>query len=138
MKLEIVSPDGILFEGETESVSFPGVAGSFDILPHHAPLIAALKAGTIRFEANDTKRICRGKRRHPIRLRRIKTYDNEWQIKNEVNGFDHVYQRGNRRFIGWFIIYHLAGTLFLVVSVHSLLLLGHGHGDDFLPRPGKK
>ena len=45
MKLEIVSPDGILFEGETESVSFPGVAGSFDILPHHAPLIAALKAG---------------------------------------------------------------------------------------------
>ena len=49
MKLEIVSPDGILFEGETESVSFPGVAG---ILPHHAPLIAALKAGTIRFEAN--------------------------------------------------------------------------------------
>ena len=52
MKLEIVSPDGILFEGETESVSFPGVAGSFDILPHHAPLIAALKAGTIRFEAN--------------------------------------------------------------------------------------
>ena len=49
MKLEIVSPDGILFEGETESVSFPGVAGSFDILPHHAPLIAA---GTIRFEAN--------------------------------------------------------------------------------------
>ena len=70
-------------------------------------------------------------------MRRIKTYDNEWQIKNEVNGFDHVYQRGNRRFIGWFIIYHLAGTLFLVVSVHSLLLLGHGHGDDFLPRPRK-
>ena len=45
MKLEIVSPDGILFEGEAER-------GSFDILPHHAPLIAALKAGTIRFEAN--------------------------------------------------------------------------------------
>ena len=52
MKLELISPDGILFEGETESVSFPGVAGSFDILPHHAPLIAALKTGTIRFEAN--------------------------------------------------------------------------------------
>ena len=50
MKLEIVSPDGILFEGETESVSFPGVAGSFDILPHHAPLIAALKANGKRQE----------------------------------------------------------------------------------------
>ena len=27
MRLEIVSPDGILFEGETERVSFPGTAG---------------------------------------------------------------------------------------------------------------
>ena len=33
MKLEIVSPDGILFEGEAERVSFPGMVGSFDILP---------------------------------------------------------------------------------------------------------
>ena len=37
MKLEIVSPDGILFEGEAERVSFPGTAGSFDILPHSCP-----------------------------------------------------------------------------------------------------
>ena len=43
--MEIVSPDGILFEGEAERVSFPGAAGSFDILPHHAPLIAALRQG---------------------------------------------------------------------------------------------
>lgn len=50
MKLEIVSPDGMLFEGEVEQISFPGVAGSFDILPHHAPLIAALREGTIRYE----------------------------------------------------------------------------------------
>lgn len=55
MRLEIIAPDGILFEGETGSVSLPGAAGSFDILPHHAPLIAALKAGTIRFEANGKK-----------------------------------------------------------------------------------
>lgn len=52
MKLEIVSPEGVLFEGEARSVSFPGIAGAFDVLPHHAPLIAALKAGTIRFEVN--------------------------------------------------------------------------------------
>lgn len=52
MRLEIVSPDGILFEGEAEYVSFPGIAGSFDILPHHAPLIAALGKGSIRFEVN--------------------------------------------------------------------------------------
>ena len=50
MTLEIVSPNGILFKGEAEHVSLPGVAGSFDILPHHAPLIAALCPGTIRYE----------------------------------------------------------------------------------------
>ena len=79
MKLEIVSPDGILFEGETESVSFPGVAGSFDILPHHAPIDSSVEGGydpvrgkRQKTRTNDTKRIRRGKRRHPIRLRRIK------------------------------------------------------------------
>ena len=52
MKLEIIAPDGILFEGEIEAATFPGIAGSFDILPHHAPLIAALGAGVIRYEEN--------------------------------------------------------------------------------------
>ena len=55
MKLEIVSPDGILFEGETESVSFPGVAGSFDILPHHAPLIA-VRSGSRQTAKDKNKR----------------------------------------------------------------------------------
>ena len=57
MRLEIVSPDGILFEGEAERVSFPGTAGSFDILPHHAPLIAALRQGTIQYEHDGKKGI---------------------------------------------------------------------------------
>lgn len=50
MRLEIVSPDGILFKGEIDKASFPGLAGSFDILPHHAPMIAALGIGVIRYE----------------------------------------------------------------------------------------
>lgn len=50
MKLEIISPDGLLFDGEIEFASFPGTVGSFDILPHHAPLIAALGQGVIRYE----------------------------------------------------------------------------------------
>ncbi len=52
MELEIISPNGILFKGETDYVSFPGTAGSFDVLPHHAPMIAALETGTIRYQAN--------------------------------------------------------------------------------------
>lgn len=51
MKLEIISPDGLLFEGEAEEVSFPGISGSFDVLPYHAPLIAALGTGVIRFRS---------------------------------------------------------------------------------------
>ena len=56
MRLNIVSPNGILFEGEAASVTFPGLGGSFDVLPHHAPIIAALKAGAIQFETNGEKR----------------------------------------------------------------------------------
>lgn len=49
MKLQIISPEGIRFEGETDSITFPGVCGSFDVWPHHAPLIAALAEGAIRY-----------------------------------------------------------------------------------------
>lgn len=50
MRLEIVSPDGLLFGGEVERVSLPGLSGVFDVLPRHAPMIAALGPGTIRYE----------------------------------------------------------------------------------------
>ena len=51
MKLKIITPEGVLFEGESEAVTFPGLAGSFDVLPHHAPLITALREGVIRYRA---------------------------------------------------------------------------------------
>lgn len=53
MELEIISPSGILFKGETDYVSFPGTAGSFDVMPHHAPMIAALGEGVIRYQTNN-------------------------------------------------------------------------------------
>lgn len=56
MELEIISPDGILFKGETDYVSFPGTAGPFDVLPHHAPMIAALEAGTIRYQVKEKEK----------------------------------------------------------------------------------
>ena len=55
MELEIISPSGVLFKGETNYVSFPGTAGSFDVLPHHAPMIAALEVGVIRYQTNEKK-----------------------------------------------------------------------------------
>lgn len=45
--LEIVSPEQTVYSGEAISVTAPGSEGSFGVLAHHAPLLAALKAGTL-------------------------------------------------------------------------------------------
>lgn len=55
MELEIISSAGILFKGTAHYVSFPGIAGSFDVLPHHAPMIAALGEGVIRYQTKEKK-----------------------------------------------------------------------------------
>jgi F-type H+-transporting ATPase subunit epsilon len=56
MKLEIITPDKKLFEGEIKSAVFPGSEGSFGVLDNHAPMIATLKAGTVELiSENNTK-----------------------------------------------------------------------------------
>ena len=47
MILEIVSPEATLFTGEVAAVSVPGSDGSFEMLNNHAPIVAALKEGTV-------------------------------------------------------------------------------------------
>lgn len=47
MKVIIVSPEKILYEGEAESVKVPGEKGQFEILKGHAPIISTLLPGTI-------------------------------------------------------------------------------------------
>lgn len=53
MTLRIISPTDILFEGEIESVTLPGVIGSFTVLRHHAPLISNLTAGKIHYNSGN-------------------------------------------------------------------------------------
>ena len=48
MKLEILTPEKSLYSGQATSVKFPGTAGVFEVLDHHAPLISTLDAGQIR------------------------------------------------------------------------------------------
>jgi F-type H+-transporting ATPase subunit epsilon len=52
MHLEIITPDKKLFEDEVKSVQLPGIDGSFGILDKHAPMISALKKGTINITDN--------------------------------------------------------------------------------------
>jgi len=40
LKLEIVTPTGVLFDDEVKMVTVPGKEGEFGILPHHASLIS--------------------------------------------------------------------------------------------------
>ncbi len=47
MKIEIITPDKKLFEGQVKSATFPGSEGSFGVLNNHAAMIATLKDGTI-------------------------------------------------------------------------------------------
>ena len=55
MKLEIITPDKKIFEGEVKSAVFPGAEGSFGLLNNHAAMIATLKNGTIELiEENNT------------------------------------------------------------------------------------
>ncbi len=48
MHLEIITPDKKLFEDEVQYISLPGIDGGFGILDRHAPLISALKKGTVK------------------------------------------------------------------------------------------
>lgn len=47
LKLKIVSPERIEFEGEVESVLVPGTMGQFEILINHAPIISSLDKGKV-------------------------------------------------------------------------------------------
>ena len=47
MKLRIITPSELLFEGEVESVTLPGSAGSFSVLINHAPIISSLESGKV-------------------------------------------------------------------------------------------
>ncbi|OJV26086.1 MAG: ATP synthase F1 subunit epsilon [Bacteroidetes bacterium 37-13] len=51
MKLEIITPEKVIYSGEASLVQLPGVDGSFEILKDHAPLIAALSAGNIKYKS---------------------------------------------------------------------------------------
>ena len=53
MHLEILSPENKIFEGEVNSVIFPGSNGKFQILNNHAPLISFLNKGELIYDKNN-------------------------------------------------------------------------------------
>ena len=47
LKLKIITPSEALFEGDVESVTLPGTAGSFMVLDRHAPIVSSLESGKV-------------------------------------------------------------------------------------------
>ena len=55
LHLEIVTPQGQIFNDDVSSVVLPGSEGEFGVLPNHASLISLLKAGIIDIEYKNKK-----------------------------------------------------------------------------------
>ena len=47
MKLEIITPDKKIYEGDIRSIRVPGKKGSFQVLKDHAPIISTLENGPV-------------------------------------------------------------------------------------------
>jgi F-type H+-transporting ATPase subunit epsilon len=57
MKIEIITPDKKIFEGDIKSVRVPGKKGSFQVLKDHAPIVSTLDNGSVRIVDEEDKEI---------------------------------------------------------------------------------
>lgn len=48
MTVEILTPEKKIFSDDAYGVQLPGIAGSFEVLDKHAPLVSALKTGRLK------------------------------------------------------------------------------------------
>lgn len=51
LRLEFVTPERAIVHEDVDEVELPGEEGYFGVLPGHAPLLAALKPGTMWYRA---------------------------------------------------------------------------------------
>ena len=55
MRVDVVSPEAVLWSGEAGFVVARTVDGEIGILAHHEPLMAALATGTVEIETADER-----------------------------------------------------------------------------------
>ena len=49
LTLRVITPDAIVLDEPVRSVRIPGLDGSIGILPRHAPMVAAMDVGLLRY-----------------------------------------------------------------------------------------
>ena len=52
-KFEIISPEKIIFSGDTKMITLPSYEGDMSILKHHISIITFLRPGIIKVKKND-------------------------------------------------------------------------------------
>jgi F-type H+-transporting ATPase subunit epsilon len=57
IRVEIVSQDRMVYQGDADMVIVPGVEGEMGILPNHAPLLSTLKFGILKVRAQGTEEV---------------------------------------------------------------------------------
>jgi F-type H+-transporting ATPase subunit epsilon len=50
IKLQIITPEKVVFSEEVDQFSVTTEAGEITVLPHHIPLVTTLKAGELRYK----------------------------------------------------------------------------------------
>jgi len=57
MKIDILTPEKKVFEGEVESINLPTPLGFITILPHHISFLSAVSKGRIKIKTLDKEKI---------------------------------------------------------------------------------
>ena len=53
MKIQILTPETVIFDGEVDSVLLPGKNGEFHIMKNHAAIVSALEYGKVKIFVKD-------------------------------------------------------------------------------------
>jgi len=57
MKVEIITPDGVVFDDEVKQITLPGSEGEFGVLAGHTTIVSLLDAGVMLIEKADGKEL---------------------------------------------------------------------------------
>ena len=52
MKLEVVTPEGVIYTADAEMVTMPAVDGQIGVLAHHMPLLTRISPGEVVVRRN--------------------------------------------------------------------------------------
>lgn len=53
---QILTPEGVLYEGQATGVKVPGANGQFEVLSGHAPILSSLESGRVSVRGPEGER----------------------------------------------------------------------------------